>query len=667
MSVDALYRLLPAVYRQRDEERGGPLRELLEVLNDELAVVADAVDQLYDDQFVETAAPWVLPYLAELIGLRGLPSGSGTGLTPRAEVANTIGYRRRKGTAAVLEQVARDVTGWPARAVEFFELIAASQNLNHVRPANLAYAPIRDAARMEYVSSPFERLSGRADLTHTVDVRRIRSRRGRYNIGNVGLFSWRLRAYPLTATPAVPAEAGDLTRFHLHPLGVPSPLFTLPVTEDEITHLAEPVNVPHPLGRREFAAALGSYYGPGLSLDLPGVPVAAIDICDLSDVDDGGVVTWAHTPRAAGRVAIDPVLGRVAFGDDQDEPPRVTFHYGFSADVGGGEYNRAATFAGIVGPTELVSTLDPAAHPTIDAGQAALAGSGTVEIGDSGRYTALADLVVDSRSLEIRAADRRRPTLVLADELVLDGDGEGEVTLNGLLIVGALRVRNLRALRLIHCTLVPVPGVPSLVAESATTTVTVERSILGPVRVHADAEASLSDSVCDAGVEGVAYASDAGDALGGGRLTLDACTVLGKVHARVFALVSNTILLSAVTAADDPDDWPGPVLADRRQEGCVRFSCLPEGSRTPQRYRCQPAVEADAARVRPVLRSDRYLDPAYAQLDRRTPDEIWRGADDESEMGVLHHLFQPQRLAYLEARIDDYLRFGLEAGSFFAS
>ena len=79
---DALYNLLPALYRQRDEERGGPLRQLLEVLTDELAVVADGVDQLYDDLFVETAAPWVLPYLAELIGLRGLPSGFCDGSDP---------------------------------------------------------------------------------------------------------------------------------------------------------------------------------------------------------------------------------------------------------------------------------------------------------------------------------------------------------------------------------------------------------------------------------------------------------------------------------------------------------------------------------------------------------------------------------------------------------
>ena len=177
----------------------------------------------------------------------------------------------------------------------------------------------------------------------------------------------------------------------------------------------------------------------------------------------------------------------------------------------------------------------------------------------------------------------------------------------------------------------------------------------------------MTDSICDAGSEGVAYAADTSDDAGGGQLTLDACTLLGKIHARVLALASNSVLLAAVGDADDPAVWPGPVVVDRRQEGCVRFSHIPPGSQTPRRHRCQPEDENDAARVRPVLTSDRYGDAGYGQLSRRTPDEIWRGADDESEMGAFHHLFTPQRAAYLESRLDDYLRFGLEAGCFFAS
>ena len=56
--------------------------------------------QLYDDQFIETCAPWVVPYIGDLVGARGVKSVTGTAFRARAYVANTIGYRRRKGTAS---------------------------------------------------------------------------------------------------------------------------------------------------------------------------------------------------------------------------------------------------------------------------------------------------------------------------------------------------------------------------------------------------------------------------------------------------------------------------------------------------------------------------------------------------------------------------------------
>ena len=43
------------------------------------------------------------------------------------------------------------------------------------------------------------------------------------------------------------------------------------------------------------------------------------------------------------------------------------------------------------------------------------------------------------------------------------------------------------------------------------------------------------------------------------------------------------------------------------------------------------------------------------------------GADDEGEMGVFHDLYQPQREANLRVRLEEYLRFGLEAGIFYTS
>jgi hypothetical protein len=72
-------------------------------------------------------------------------------------------------------------------------------------------------------------------------------------------------------------------------------------------------------------------------------------------------------------------------------------------------------------------------------------------------------------------------------------------------------------------------------------------------------------------------------------------------------------------------------------------------------------------RVQPQFTTERYGQPAYCQLSGRCPIEIRTGADDESEMGVFHDVFAPQRQTNLEVRLEEYLRFGLEAGIFYAS
>src|SRR5947209_8653770 len=198
MSFDraTLYNLLPAIYRIRDAEQGEPLKALFAVIAEQVAVLEDDLAQLYDDQFIETCAEWVVPYIGDLIGYRTLHGVVPSISSPRAEVANTIGYRRRKGTVTMLEQLARDVTGWDAHVVEFFQLLATTQYMNHLRPRNL-YAP--DLRQWE----PLERLETAFTSTaHTLDVHRIASKRGRYNIPNIGIFLWRLGAYALTYSPA---------------------------------------------------------------------------------------------------------------------------------------------------------------------------------------------------------------------------------------------------------------------------------------------------------------------------------------------------------------------------------------------------------------------------------------------------------------------------------
>jgi len=114
-------------------------------------------------------------------------------------------------------------------------------------------------------------------------------------------------------------------------------------------------------------------------------------------------------------------------------------------------------------------------------------------------------------------------------------------------------------------------------------------------------------------------------------------------------------------------------------------------SRTPRRYECQPdgaLAAADAAiapqaaalppaefaalqarqralallRVTPRFESVRYGSATYLRLTPCVPPEIRQGAQDESEMGVYHDLFQPQRLGNLALRLADYTPAGCDAG-----
>lgn len=706
MTFDAekLYSLMPSVYRLRDLELAeqmetpgrGPLKALLSVIAEQSVVLADNLEQLYDDFFIETCAEWVVPYIGDLVGARNIAAFPGSNFTERAFVANTMTNRRRKGTAAVLEQLARDVTAWDASVVEFFQLLATTQYMNHIRLENLSYTDVGNSKSLEFINTPFDKLA------RTADVRRIEPRRGKYNIPNVGIFLWRLKSYSITDAPAFKL---DDTRFLFDVLGKDIQLYNKPQTEPEVTHLAEPTNVPVPLGRRILDSYLETYYGKDKSLlvNVDGVDVPihessppgeelSVCICDLSDViDSGNNVTWAHHPE--GKVAIDPVLGRIAFPIVSPPLPapvvRVSYHYGFSANMGGGEYDREESFI-----AEAVDVAIPQDQSTL---QLAIDGlgiqGGTIEVDSNEVFFESPEIHLDSngkRVLELRAKDGRRPVIATSTDFVISGGDEAEVTLNGFVITGPVRVpvddsngnpNQLKTLRLIHCTLVPgeIPAIigagspppaapahtlgPVLIVESPNTTVEIEKCITGQIRSDSGAEIKITDSIVDASSSiAIAYAGPADDDPGAS-LTIENSTVIGKVYTRIMNLASNTIFLSDV----DADDWPAPVRAERLQQGCVRFSYVPRSSQLPRLFRCQPAKVEDEARVRPVFTSLRYGDAGYCQLSQACAIEITTGADDQAEMGAFHNLQQPRREANLRTALDEYMRFGLEAGIFYAS
>lgn len=685
-----LYELLPALYRLRDAEQGYPLRALLEIMSAQAEVIRQNIDELWDDLFVETCADWVIPYIGDLVANNPIyPVAS----RRRADVAKTIYYRRRKGTLPMLEELARDVTGWGAHAVAFFELLGWTQHLNHLRDerapnsqlrnpnAQLRVGPanLRDIDTLDRLDGPFDRIA------HTVDVRPIGQTEGWHNIRKVGFFLWRLGRYALIDADAR-LSAGAFG-FHFSPLGNPAPLFTSPDREADDSGLAGEIHVPGPIRPVAFFFDPAAYYGPSRSLfirkDGVDVPLAQVMCKDLS--------TWERPP--AGKVAVDVALGRMTFapGEEPASGVTVSFSYGFSADIGGGAYNRRRTIAnpGLAAWRRTVAR-QGADFASLSAALAAWASpadgnraDAIITILDNASYADAISLeLADDRLLIIQAADGARPTLTPPSKLTVVGDHPSAVlTLNGLVIEQGLDLQGrLGELNLLHCTLTPgetltpegMPAQPSGVGLIAATPnerlrVTIDSSIVGALRLPAEAVAlTVRDSIID-GLGGVALA---GLAAGqpGPPTTLERVTVFGASHVQELTLASETI-------------FTAPVVALRRQAGCARFSYIPPGSQTPRRYRCQPdlALEERAqelpggvvppaeeaaivARLRPAFTATRYGLPGYAQLARLCPQEIRTGAEDGAEMGVFCMLKQPQREANLRIRLDEYLPFGLDAG-----
>ncbi|MCX4861632.1 hypothetical protein [Streptomyces canus] len=692
---DGLAALLPRWHLLRDAEEGEPLRALLAVIAEQLDRVRDGVEQGYEDLFVETAAPWVLPYLGDLVGYRTLPGYERvltTGLheggrealaeaiAPRADVAATVASRRRKGTLHLLEEISEQVADWPARAVELSRLVAQNQSVKLPRERG-RLLDLRDGAALALTGGPFE------TTARTVDVRRAesRGRQGGWTPAGVALFVWRLKAYSLTSSPAYCIDrARNLYTFSI--LGNDTPLVTKPVPEPSPTHIAAVDNVPAFITRRLLHDRLLDYYGPGKSLvirrdgeDQP-VPPSDIVVADLSD--------WCYRPKR-GQVAVDPELGRIAFGSRS--APRqgvwVDHHYAYGADMGGGEYERAReprpdaeTYR--VGPGRPYRQIMDAYRAWQHDRRADRTGpEGIIEITHSGAYQEQLDFDLDPGDrLELRAAEGTRPVIRLLDWYsnrpdalnirAVDDDcaphERPRVVLDGLLIAGrGINVTGpMGAVVVRHSTLVPgwslepecephSPDEPSIVLERTAACLQIEHSVLGTIEVIGDEVSEdplhihLRDSVLDATGHDREALSAPDCRHAHAVLHVHRTTVIGEVHTHAVEIAENSL-------------FTGKLHVARRGVGCLRHSYVPAGSRTPRRHR-SPSEPA------PLFTSVRYGTPWYAQLADRCPEELRRGADDGAELGAFHDLYRPQREDGLRARLAEYTPAGTDAGIFFVT
>ena len=368
-------------------------------------------------------------------------------------------------------------------------------------------------------------------------------------------------------------------------------------------------------------------------------------------------------------------MGRIAFAQDVDPVQgavQADYCYGFSAEMGGGPYDRTAVLPAAIPPKARLPEEVASLQDALDAAQ----GSGLVEVADNGRYveTALTITVARNQQLELAAANITRPAVILENDAVLAGGDSGEITLNGLLISGGRLIvpalvdgapNRLQRLHMKHCTLVPgisldahgtpqQPNAPILVVETADTEVVLDKCIVGALQIAPGSTVTIRDTIVDAcSVENMALSAAAGQA--------DRSVDHRQQH------------------GDRPHG--GTVPSSMPPTPCFRAQCMPiRSSRAacasatcPWNPMCRGAIAVCPPTQTTLIISDPYFtslnygDPGYCQLRPSCPIAIRQGADDESEMGAFHDLFAVQREAGLRTRLREYLRFGLEAGIFYVS
>ena len=370
-----LFERLPEIYRTRDAEQTPPnqLRAYLAAIEAPFGALHENIEQLYDDLFIDTCDDWVIAYLADLLGTSHL---KGDPRTLRADVADTIALRRRKGTLGAIERLAVNLTGWACRGVELRENLGWSQHLNHQRPdaggeppygdpaltrhsvPRGGTAPLRDPAALALLGTPFD------NFAYTADVKPATGGARRINLPNLAIFLWRLAAYRLPRvlplakgiTNLGPQPAGlarFVLRFDLHPLDMPMRLFNTsrpgflrPGTSGGVVSpLTEPDAVPGPMldarltsgtpaGHPEAYARVDFYNAAttpptgfdlgdvGLHLFMPQT-LAPLLVPPAPQTEwqwlfrGDNLCAWEtglRRPVRSGEIVIDPDIGRVVIG-----------------------------------------------------------------------------------------------------------------------------------------------------------------------------------------------------------------------------------------------------------------------------------------------------------------------------------------------------------------
>jgi hypothetical protein len=507
-----LWALLPAIYRTLDAGDApgdaGPLRELINRIGAQTATLRRGIDRLWEDQSIETCDDWVIPYIGDLLATRLVSCLDAR--AQRVDVAKTIYYRRRAGTLGLLEELAADIAGRDARAVEFFRRLGRTRHqfdpaigdIPTWKPGQApgsaviqglagacsgtpagGYADLRNAYAAANSAGAFD------EYAHTADLRRGAQSSGWRNISHLGVFIWWLRSIPIQAATPV-SNGASPPCFTFDPSGRRIPLFApssrTTTSFGEAWVSPDEWRLPVPVRETLWDSFPADLFPTAFSVGL------------------GAGGTYA--PMLASDVRIRPEEGVFSF---TAAPPvgeiLTTYHFGFSSMIGAGGFDER-----FVEPVDEPALLATVSNGTgLDTALAGITGTGAVEIADSMTYPGLAAglALAANATVQLRARNLARPVIRWAgagpNSWTITGAG-GELIVQGLWLQGAdlVLAGHFDTVRLRLATIDPgtagpsgslfdtaidaTPLSPSTIwIEGEIKDLIVERCITGPIRTRA--------------------------------------------------------------------------------------------------------------------------------------------------------------------------------------
>ncbi len=472
--AEKIWRLLPAVYRTLDvgSQPGGPgpLREMVNRIGAQVAVLRRSIDRLWENESIETCDDWVIPYIGDLLATRIISFVDTR--AQRLDVAHTIFYRRRAGTLGLLEQLAADVAARDAHVVEFFRRLGRTRHQldpqvslgarlpktfdptvleqlpipmveglvgRYSRTPAGGYADLRNAYGADNAGTAFD------EFSYTADFRRGAQSFGRYNISHLGAFVWWLRSFPIVFATAC---AGDTCpdHFTFDPTGRLTPLFALasrtsPGSFGENWVTPDEWELPVAIRQVLFKTAPDRLYPASLSVSLSG----------------GGATTTVSRQE----LVIHPEIGLASFvaGAPAGTSVVSSYHFGFGSTIGAGAFdesvflppleppapNTRLSVSGGAGPTNPLLAGTTQLDFALSAASGTTSGSVTIAIEDSLTYppARIPNLTVNQGvTVSVMSESPQRPVLrwpgAAAAEWHVQGGTGGNGTASVLVLQGIL-------------------------------------------------------------------------------------------------------------------------------------------------------------------------------------------------------------------------------------